>query len=77
MTYYWQDIVDRYCELRSRDVFSVEHIMQYVKDWSSRVGEEAYDMEKHKWADSYCYNELVLNPNWQSVEDWTDYYSFP
>ncbi len=76
MTYYWQDIVDRYCELRSRGVFSVEHIMQYVNDWSSRVGEEAYDMEKHKWADSYCYNELVLNPNWQSVEDWTDYYSF-
>ena len=50
--------------------------MQYVNDWSSRVGEEAYDMEKQKWADSYCYNELVLNPNWQSVEDWTDYYSF-
>ena len=71
--YYWQEIVDRYEELRSKGIFTPEHIMEYVYDWYNRVGEDAYDLEKQKWRDSYCYNELVLNPNWTASEDWTGY----
>lgn len=71
--YYWSEIVDRYEELRSKGIFSPEHIMEYVYDWYNRVGEDAYNSEKQKWPDSRCYNELVLNPNWATTEDWTGY----
>lgn len=73
-TYYWPEIVDRYENLRSRGVLTPEHIMQYIYDWYDRVGgEETYNSEKQKWPNGYCYNELVLNPNWTTTEDWTGY----
>ena len=72
-TYYWHEIVGRYEELRSKGIFTSEHIMEYVYDWYNRVGEDTYDLEKQKWPNSYCYNELVLNPNWTTTEDWTGY----
>lgn len=72
-TYYWSEIVDRYEDLRSRGILTPEHIMQYIYDWYNRIGEDAYSSEKQKWSNSYCYNELVLNPNWTTTEDWTGY----
>ena len=73
-TYFWDDIKNRYEDLRSRGILTPEHIMQYIHDWYNRVGgEETYNSEKQRWPDSYCYNELICNPNWTTTEDWTGY----
>ena len=70
----WDDIKNRYEDLRSRGILTPEHIMQYINDWYNRVGgEETYNSEKQRWPDSYCYNELICNPNWTTTEDWTGY----
>ena len=72
--YYWSEIVDRYEKLRSRGIFTPEHIMLYIYDWYNRLGgEDTYNSEKKKWPDSYCYNELICSPNWMTTEDWTGY----
>lgn len=71
--YYWPEIQNRYKELRENGIFTPEHIMQYVYDWYSRVGEEAYTSEKQKWPDSNCYRELICNPNWEASDDWTGF----
>ena len=71
-TYYWSEIADRYEDLRLKGIFTPEHILQYVYDWCDRLGEDAYDSEKQKWS-SYCYKELICNPNWTTTDDWTGY----
>ena len=71
--YYSEDERDRYIELRQKGVFNVDNINALLQDWCDRIGEEYYAMEKERWPESPCYNDLEISPNWELYEDWENF----
>ena len=75
--YYREDVIDRYKELRDKNVLSAENIKSIVRNWYYRIGEHNYSQEWEKWPKSPCIGNLTLNENWSTTEDRTNYYSLP
>lgn len=46
---YLSEIKDRYTKLRNAGVISVENIMNYVYDWTNRVGSASYRRNMNEW----------------------------
>lgn len=72
--YYAEEERERYFDLRDRNVFSEENIVSHIQDWHDRVGDYFYDLEREKWPDSPCYNDVECNKNWNLYENEENYY---
>ena len=67
--YFKQDIIDRYLELRNKNILSAENIKSIVRNWYYRIGEHNYSQEWEKWPNSPCIGDLTLNENWSTIEN--------
>ncbi len=71
--YYSEQERERYIELRQKGVFDVANIHSLLDDWCDRIGEEYYALEKARWPESPCYNDIEISPNWELYEDWENF----
>ena len=55
--YYYEDIKQRYAELRNKGIFDAEHITGLFRSWMDRVGFDNYSKEYKKWPDSPCFRD--------------------
>lgn len=73
--YFWQDIKDKYRQLRDNGTISTENIIKYLTDWNTRVGQENYSREYTKWSECPSSKMSIISEQWEFIEDWTDYSS--
>ena len=71
--YYQKDLDKRYAELRNSGVIDADAIMDKVRDWYYRVGEDNYTREYEKWPDSFCAQDMVIDDNWSLADDFSQY----
>lgn len=76
-TYYWEDVKQRYADLRTKGIISPAHIKDLVAEWQNRVGADNYAKEWEMWSDSRCIRQTVCAANWSTSDDWTDFDSLP
>ena len=55
--YYYNELTERYKELRDSKIFDADHIVQLFRDWMNRVGYDNYEKEYDKWPDSPCFRD--------------------
>ena len=72
-TYFWEEIKERYAELRSHEVFTPYNVYTLFEEWHERIGLTAYDMEWERWPNSKCITTTVVNSPWITTDNWTDY----
>lgn len=75
--YYAGELDRRYAELRDKGVITPEKINARIRDWHQRVGREYYDMEFGVWNETCCVRDMIMDPNWVRVDDWTGFNSLP
>ena len=66
--YFWEEVKDRYAQLRDNGVISTASIMDLVNDWYQRIGDANYAEEWAKWADGPCVTNFTDSP--ERVESW-------
>ncbi len=66
--YFWEDVKDKYAQLRDNGVISTSSIMDLVNDWYQRIGDDNYAEEWTKWADSPCITNFTDKP--ERIENW-------
>ena len=66
--YFWEEVKDRYAQLRDNGVISTASIVNLVDNWYQRIGEDNYALEWAKWADSPCVTNFTDSP--ERVEKW-------
>ena len=77
LKYYLDDIKDRYIALREKQLIDEERYSAYFRVWTDRVGSEGFEMEYAKWGKSPCIMETIVNPSWETEDDWEGYNSYP
>lgn len=77
LEYFFENIKNRYIELRVKKLIDGDRFSQYFRNWAERIGEEGYEMEHTKWGNSPCFIETVVNPNWETEDNWENYGSYP
>ena len=77
LKYYLDDIKGRYEALRNSKLIDAEKYSAYFKTWTDRIGPEGFDMEYKKWNASPCILETIINPGWETEDDWEGYNSYP
>ena len=68
--YFWEDVKDRYAQLRDNGVISTASIMDLVNDWYQRIGDKNYAAEWAKWPGSPCVTKFQDSP--ERIEKWLD-----
>ena len=71
--FYYNEIENRYKELRDKGVFTTDNIMSLLRKWHAAIGSDIYELEWEKWKDSPCIGETIANDNWLLINDWTGY----
>lgn len=71
--FYYNEIENRYKELRDKGVFTTDNIMSLLRKWHAAIGSDIYELEWKKWKDSPCIGETIANDNWLLINDWTGY----
>lgn len=66
--YFFDDIKEKYYQLRKSGIFSAENILTMVDEWQRRVGLANYDQEWRKWPNSVCRREMVFGNHWKLAE---------
>lgn len=69
--YFWDDIKNRYKELRDNGTISAAAITALARNWYERIGEENYDEEWNRWPKSPCKSSFTDNP--ERFEEWIRY----
>lgn len=72
--YYFEELCDRYCDLRRCGVVSPEHIIELLYQWYYRIGPDLYEREWERWPDCYCISQTIVNDGWEATEEWLSYY---
>lgn len=75
--YYWEDLKERYAELRMSGVFSTTNVKSLLKKWCNRIGQPSYNMEWQKWPDCKCIGQTICNETWTTSDDWSGYSKLP
>lgn len=68
--FYWAEVCDRYQQLRSNGVFSVQNIMNIIDDWYNRIGETNRESEWKKWPQSPCL--VNYSDSQQRIRQWIE-----
>lgn len=55
--YYFEELKERYHELRDKGIFDADHITQLFRSWMDRVGYDNYKKEYKKWNESPCFRD--------------------
>ncbi|MBD5356676.1 MAG: hypothetical protein HDR88_06690 [Bacteroides sp.] len=71
--YFAEDLDKRYAELRKSGAINTESLIEKVRDWYYRIGEENYTLEYEKWPKSYCVQDMIINENWELAESYPNY----
>lgn len=71
--YYAEEERQRYFKMRDDSIFTADNINSKLWSWYNRIGEEYYELEKLRWPNSPCYNDMVCNPNWELYENWEEF----
>ena len=66
--YFWEEVKDKYAQLRDNGVISTASIMDLVNDWYQRIGDDNYNEEWSKWAESPCVINFTDSP--ERIESW-------
>ena len=66
--YFWDEVKNRYAQLRENGVISTASIIDLVNDWYQRIGDDNYALEWAKWVDSPCVTNFTDSPD--RVESW-------
>lgn len=74
--YFFDEMKDRYIELREKRLIDAERYSAYFKEWTERVGQEGFDMEWAKWKNSPCIIDLKVNPNWTTEDNWENFRTY-
>lgn len=77
MTYFMDEIKERYAQLRDEGIFTTGNIMSLINNWRNRVSEVNYENEWKRWPLCNCINETVCNANWEPYYDWSAYSHYP
>lgn len=77
LKYYFDEIKDRYEALRNNQLVDVQRYLSYFKNWMDRIGQEGFDLEYAKWNASPCIMETIVNPNWETEDDWENFNQYP
>ena len=75
--YFWEDLRQRYCQLRQEGVLEADAINAMIDDWSGRVGDELYAMEESRWPESPCFSDVVCSEGWTVSDEWDKYADVP
>lgn len=75
ITYFIDEIKERYAQLRNEGIFSTNNIMSLINNWRNRVSEVNYEKEWNRWPLCNCINETICNENWEPYYDWSLYSS--
>lgn len=75
--YFFEEMVDRYCALRSAGIVDEQHIIDLLYAWYDRIGPELYEAEWARWPECYCISETITAEGWQATEEWPQYYGLP
>lgn len=70
--YFWDDIKERYADLRHQHTISTENILRHLKDWNARAG-MYYEQEYTRWSECPSNGTTIINDCWEFIEDWSDY----
>ena len=55
--YYYEELKERYHELRNKGIFDADHITDLFREWIDRVGYDNYKKEYEKWPESPCFRD--------------------
>ena len=77
LKYYFDEIKDRYTELREKQLIDPERYVSYVRDWADRIGTAGFELEHEIWYKSPCLRETTTNPNWTTEDNWENFNSYP
>lgn len=72
--YYFDEIKDRYSELRDAGVLDGKHISAMLRQWHNRIGNTLFEWEWEAWPNSMCINPTITNPGWIAEDHWKNYY---
>ncbi len=75
--YYFDDLCQRYAEVRDAGVFDADHISALLHAWHDRIGTEVYEAEWPLWPDCMCVSQTITNEGWAEYDEWTDFYHVP
>lgn len=73
-SYYFDELTQRYFQLRQAGIFTAQHIADLQQQWYQRIGDDLYQREWECWPDSYCISETIANDGWMATDDWLWYY---
>ena len=73
--YFYDEIVERYNDLRESGVFTTGNIVSMFSKWQTSVGSVNYNDEWTKWPQSPCILETVINDGWSTEDSWIGYSS--
>lgn len=77
ITYFFDEIKERYAQLRDEGIFTTSNIMSLLNNWRNRVSYINYQNEWKRWPLCNCINETICNENWEPYYDWSAYGSLP
>lgn len=66
--YFWDEVKERYAELRKNGIINAANISGLVRDWYQRIGEENYEEEWARWPESPCITQFNDSP--ERFEEW-------
>ena len=75
--YFSDAIKERYVTLRGKQLIDAERYSDYFRAWVDRIGQEGFNMEYAKWKESPCILETIVNPNWETEDDWENFNQYP
>lgn len=75
--YYWDELCQRYAEVRDAGVISASHISQLLHNWHDRIGTPTYDAEWPLWPKCMCVSQTITNEGWAEYNEWPDFYHIP
>ena len=75
-SYYWDDVLARYAQLRDNHIFDTENIMSLLYDWLGRIDDDIFAEEWIKWPNSPCISEEIISENWEHVNNWSGWNNY-
>ena len=73
--YYFDELKQKYTELRDNDIISLKNISSLVHQWYDRIGFDNFEKEWEAWPNSLCISQTITNPGWAETDDWTDHFN--
>lgn len=74
---FWDEMKQRYAELRDMQVATVDGIHGCVREWVDRIPSDFMAQEWQRWSSSPCINPTIANNGWHQLNDYTGWMEMP